>query len=64
MANVTKEELHILHCSQSIVRDKIKNDDMGQTCSTLVGSKIYINTLVGKLQRVGVLERIRDILDK
>jgi hypothetical protein len=29
MENVTEEELHILRCSQNIVGDKIKKNDMG-----------------------------------
>lgn len=37
---------------------------MGRACSTLVGSKMCINTLVRKPQRVRLFERIRDILDK
>jgi hypothetical protein len=50
MENITKEEFHIFLCSQNIVGDKIKKDDMGRTCSTLVRSKLCINTLVGYLK--------------
>jgi hypothetical protein len=37
---------------------------MGRACSTLVGSKMCINILIGNTQTVRVLERIPDVLDK